>query len=130
MDWKDVHDEACRLEHAISPEVETRMQAMLGEASTCPHGHPIPGPAGRKSAAVPTRKLSTLRKAEKAVIVSIAEEKRDLLEYLAALGMLPESPVAVEQVAPFEGPLLVRVNGALYALGRDVAEKIWVRDEH
>ena len=42
MDWKDVHDEACRLEHAISPEVESRMEKMLGNPATCPHGHPIP----------------------------------------------------------------------------------------
>ncbi len=62
------------------------------------------------------------------VIAKIAEERRDLLEYLATLGMMPEAAVHVEQVAPFDGPLLVRVNGASYALGRKVAEKIWVKE--
>jgi len=43
--------------------------------------------------------------------------------------MMPGSDVTVEQVAPFDGPLLVQVRGATYALGREVAEKIWVREK-
>ena len=127
MDWKDVHDEACRLEHAISPEVESRMEKLLGNPSTCPHGHPIPDRLGR-TAEQPARRLSGLKKNQAGVIARIAGEQRSLLEYLATLGMMPGSDVKVEQVAPFEGPLLVRVKGATYALGREVAEKIWVRE--
>ena len=127
MDWKDVHEEACKLEHVLSPEVESRMEALLKNTGTCPHGHPIPDRFGR-TAESPTRLLSTLKRNESAVIAKIAEERRDLLEYLATLGMMPEAAVAVEQVAPFDGPLLIRVNGASYALGREVAEKIWVKE--
>ena len=127
MDWKDVHEEACRLEHAISPEVESRLEAFLGNPATCPHGHPIPDRLGR-TVETRARRLSTLKKNQKGVISKIEEERRGLLEYLATLGMMPKSTVTVEQVAPFNGPLLVRVNGAGYALGREVAEKIWVKD--
>ena len=127
MDWKDVHDEACKLEHVISPEVESRMEALLDGASTCPHGHPIPDRRGRTHEE-PGRLLSALKKGDRGVILKISEEKRGLLEYLSALGMLPRREVCVEEVAPFNGPLLVRVNGAQYALGRDIAEKIWVRN--
>jgi DtxR family Mn-dependent transcriptional regulator len=127
MDWKDVHDEACRLEHAISPEVESRMEALLGNPDTCPHGHPIPDRLGRTSEE-PLRRLSTLKKSQKGVIAKISEERRGLLEYLATLGILPRREVLVEQVAPFEGPLLVQIQGASYALGREIAEKIWVKD--
>ena len=127
MDWKDVHDEACKLEHVLSPEVESRMAALLKNTDTCPHGHPIPDRLGR-TAEAPARRLSTLKRNENGVIAKIAEERRDLLEYLATLGMMPEVVVRVEQVAPFDGPLLVRVNGASYALGREVAEKIWVKE--
>ncbi|HTP60101.1 MAG TPA: metal-dependent transcriptional regulator [Spirochaetia bacterium] len=127
MDWKDVHEEACKLEHVLSPEVESRMEALLKNTGTCPHGHPIPDRFGR-TAESPTRLLSTLKRNESAVIAKIAEERRDLLEYLATLGMMPEAAVQVEQVAPFDGPLLIRVNGASYALGREVAEKIWVKE--
>jgi DtxR family Mn-dependent transcriptional regulator len=127
MDWKDVHEEACKLEHVLSPEVESRMEALLKNTDTCPHGHPIPDRFGR-TAEAPARRLSTLKRNESAVIAKIAEERRDLLEYLATLGMMPEATVHVEQVAPFEGPLLIRVNGASYALGREVAKKIWVKE--
>ncbi len=127
MDWKDVHEEACKLEHVLSPEVESRMEALLKNPDTCPHGQPIPDRLGR-TAEAPARRLSSLKRNESGVIAKIAEERRDLLEYLATLGMMPRVAVHVEQVAPFDGPLLVRVNGASYALGREVAEKIWVKE--
>ena len=128
MDWKDVHDEACRLEHAISPEVESRMEKLLGNPVTCPHGHPIQDRLGR-TAEEPVRKLSGLKRNQAGTIAKVAEERRSLLEYLATLGMMPGSDVKVEQVAPFDGPLLVQVKGATYALGREIAEKIWVREK-
>jgi DtxR family Mn-dependent transcriptional regulator len=128
MDWKDVHDEACKLEHVLSEEVETRMESLLSDTATCPHGQPIPDKTGQTSEA-PVRALSTLKRGESGSIAKIASEKRDLLGYLATLGMMPRSTVAVEQVAPFEGPLLVRVNGASYALGREIADQIWVKAE-
>ena len=127
MDWKDVHEEACKLEHVISPEVESRMEALLKKTDTCPHGHPIPDRLGR-TAEDPVRRLSSLKRNQRGVIAKIAEERRDLLEYLATLGMMPDASVHVEEIAPFEGPLLIRVKGASYALGREIAEKIWVRE--
>lgn len=127
MDWKDVHEEACKLEHVLSPEVESRMEALLKNPETCPHGHPIPDRLGR-TAPQAARPLTSLKRNETGVIARIAEERRDLLEYLATLGMMPEAAVRVEQVAPFDGPLLVRVKGASYALGREIARKIWVRE--
>src|SRR5436309_16032692 len=49
LDWIEAHEEAHRLEHALSPRVEDRLAAILGMPSTCPHGNPIPGMAGRPS---------------------------------------------------------------------------------
>ena len=84
MDWKDVHEEACRLEHAVSPEVATRMEAMLDHAATCPHGHPIPDTQGRTTES-PVQKLSSLKRGQHAAAIArIEDEKRDLLEYLDA----------------------------------------------
>jgi len=57
----------------------------------------------------------------------VSEEQAELLRYLASLGLLPGTEVAVESVAPFGGPVLVRVGEAQYALGREVAGKILVR---
>jgi DtxR family Mn-dependent transcriptional regulator len=127
LDWKDVHDEACKFEHILSPEVESRMDEMLKKPATCPHGHPIPDTDGHVSQE-PVTPLSDLAQGSVAVIARIAEEKRDLLEYLATLGMMPGRTVHVEQIAPFKGPMLVRIEGASYALGREIAQKILVKE--
>jgi DtxR family transcriptional regulator, Mn-dependent transcriptional regulator len=126
MPWDAVHEEACKLEHVLSPEVEARLAEQLGNPLTCPHGHVIPDEDG--SLAEPElRPLSGLDPGDEAVISCIAEEKSDLLRYLASLGLLPDTPITVESVAPFNGPLLVRVGGSQYALGREVTDKIMVR---
>jgi len=126
MPWDAVHDEACKLEHALSPEVEARLAAQLGNPRTCPHGQAIPDEYGELSEE-PLRALSELEAGDAATIGCVTEEKADLLRYLASLGLLPDTEVAVESVAPFGGPVLVRVAGAQYALGREVAGKIMVR---
>jgi DtxR family Mn-dependent transcriptional regulator len=125
MPWDAVHDEACKFEHVLSPEVEARLAEQLGNPLTCPHGHAIPGEDGSISEQ-DMRPLSELEPGDKAIIGCITEEKSDLLRYLASLGLLPDTPVAVESVAPFNGPLLVRVGGSQYALGREVTDKILV----
>ncbi len=126
MPWDAVHEEACKLEHVLSPEVEARLAEQLGNPRTCPHGHTIPTEDG-SLAEEELRPLSGLAPGDEGVIGCIAEESGDLLRYLASLGLLPDTPVSVESVAPFNGPLLVRVGGSQYALGREVTDKIMVR---
>jgi DtxR family Mn-dependent transcriptional regulator len=126
MPWDAVHEEACKLEHVLSPEVEARLAEQLGNPLTCPHGHAIPAEDG----SLPEQEMQPLSDLEpgcEAVIGCILEEKSDLLRYLASLGLLPDTPVVVESVAPFNGPLLIRVGGSQYALGREVTDKILVR---
>ena len=124
--WDEVHDEACRLEHAISPEMEDRIAQSLGNPKTCPHGHPIPDKEGNlvKEKVKP---LSELKAREKGIIVNVFEEDPKMLQYLATLGLIPDVSVKVEEVAPFGGPLIVCVGGSRYALGREVASKIKVK---
>jgi DtxR family Mn-dependent transcriptional regulator len=124
--WDEVHDEACRLEHAISPEMEDRIAESLGNPRTCPHGHPIPDKDG-KLTKEKVKPLSELRATEKGIIVSVFEEDPKMLQYLASLGLIPDVCVKVEEVAPFGGPLIVCVGGSRYALGREVASKIKVK---
>jgi DtxR family Mn-dependent transcriptional regulator len=126
MPWDAVHDEACKLEHVLSPEVEERLAAQLGNPRTCPHGHIIPGPDGSMEEQQ-LRPLAELREGDAGVIGCIAREDADLLRYLGSLGLVPDTAVEVQSVAPFGGPLLIRVHGAQYALGREVAGKILVR---
>ncbi len=126
LPWDQVHDEACKFEHVLSEEVEARLAAQLGNPHTCPHGRVIPDEDG-ELAPEEARPLAGLSAGEKSTISFVSDEKPDLLRYLSSLGLLPETAVSVEDVAPFGGPLLIRVGRARYALGREVACKIFVR---
>jgi DtxR family transcriptional regulator, Mn-dependent transcriptional regulator len=126
IDWEAAHREACKMEHAISPEVEEKLAEILGNPSTCPHGHPIPDQKGRigKQAG---KQLSDCVIDERGMIDRVEEEEPQMLHYLASLGLLPDVEVEVKEIAPFNGPLLVKAGGAQYALGREVASKIWLK---
>jgi len=127
LNWDEVHEEACKLEHAMSSQVEEKLALILGNPETCPHGYPIPGTRGAKRREKEGKPLSSLCVGEEAVIERVAEEDSKLLQYLASLGLLPEAKVAVKEIAPFKGPMLVKVCGAQYALGQEVASKIMVK---
>jgi DtxR family Mn-dependent transcriptional regulator len=127
LDWDAVHEEACRLEHAMSPQVEKKLAAILGNPETCPHGHPIPGTKGADRRNREAKPLSQLCVGEEGVIERVAEEEPKLLQYLATLGLLPNAKIRIKEIAPFKGPMLVQVSGAQYALGQEVASKIMVR---
>lgn len=82
--WDEVHEEAERLEHAMSPVLEERMLAAIGEAKTCPHGHPIA--AGERLAGVP---LADVEVGAKVRVLRFENEAEDLLHYLKASGIEP-----------------------------------------
>lgn len=126
MDWSDVHEAACRLEHDITNSILVSLESTLGKPKTCPHGNPIPDGEGRVTE-VYTDSLANLSPKEKGVIVKVTEEKPDLLRYLATLGLMPGTLVEVEEKAPFKGPIIVKAMGASYALGREVASILMVK---
>src|SRR5271155_1726675 len=82
--WDEVHEEAERLEHAMSPVLEERMRAAIGDAKTCPHGHPIV--AGARLAGVP---LADVEVGATVRILRFENEAEDLLHYLKASGLEP-----------------------------------------
>jgi DtxR family Mn-dependent transcriptional regulator len=82
--WDEVHEEAERLEHAMSPVLEERMLAAIGDAKTCPHGHPIA--AGERIAGVP---LADVEIGARVRILRFENEAEDLLHYLKASGIEP-----------------------------------------
>jgi len=127
LPWDRVHDEAMRLEHALTPEAEARLASLLENPETCPHGGPIPANNG-SVAPHATCALDRVTAGTRVQIQQIVEEEPTFLRYLASLGLLPRVEIHVEEVAPFGGPLLVRVGGAKYAIGRDVAAKILVQE--
>jgi DtxR family transcriptional regulator, Mn-dependent transcriptional regulator len=82
--WDEVHEEAERLEHAMSPVLEERMLAAIGDAKTCPHGHPIV--AGARAAGVP---LADVEAGASVRVLRFENEAEDLLRYLKVSGLEP-----------------------------------------
>jgi len=124
LDLPKVYEEACKMEHVISDEVEARLAAILGHPATCPHGLPIPGEG---DAIAPTRALGEVPAGTAATVASVPEEDPALVAYLVAQGLVPGAPVEVVEVAPFNGPLTLRVGGVSRAIGREVAARVRVR---
>jgi DtxR family Mn-dependent transcriptional regulator len=126
LDWSKVHDEACKLEHNLSENVVKPLEKALGNPKTCPHGNPIPSEQGEMKEAK-SELLTSLNLGESGIITKITEEKQDLLQYLATLGLVPNASVEIKEKAPFNGPIIVKTMGASYALGRNIASVIWVK---
>jgi len=128
MDWAESHEEACRLEHSISEEVASSIQKRLNDPKTCPHGNPIPDEKG-SLAPLKSDALSNLNNGERAVVCMIPDESTELLRYLSTLGMVPGAKIAVEEKAPFKGPMLVKIGENSYPISLDVASGIFVTKE-
>jgi DtxR family Mn-dependent transcriptional regulator len=117
--WDEVHEEAERLEHAMSPVLEERMLAAVGDAKTCPHGHPIVG--GTRIDGVP---LADVAQGAKVRILRFENEAEDLLHYLKASGLEPglEGVVA----ATDDDEVVVEGAGRRCTVTRSVAETVSV----
>lgn len=109
MSWDEVHREAEVLEHHVSPDVAERMAAALGHPEHDPHGHPIPSAAG-VVAAVAVRPLSGLVAGAAAVVARVDDRDDELLRYLADLGLVPGARIEVLGIAPYGGPIGLRVD--------------------
>jgi len=121
----ELHDEADRLEHALSEELEAHIDRSLGYPTQDPHGDPIPGP-DLKLVVTEAMLLSALEPGAKAVVARVPDGDGELLRYLAGLQLTPGNRVEMREAAPFEGPLTVRVGGADHAISRELAAKIAV----
>ena len=109
--WDEVHDEAERLEHAISETFEDRIAEQLGHPEIDPHGHPIP----RKDGSIPERTEETslleLNEGSDAVVSRVSDRDPELLRYLAGIGVIPGVRLTLRERSPFDGPLLLDLEG-------------------
>jgi DtxR family Mn-dependent transcriptional regulator len=117
--WDEVHEEAERMEHAMSPRLEESMRAAIGDATTCPHGHPIV--AGAREPGVP---LADVAQGAKVRILRFENEAEDLLKYLKESGLYPGLEGTLAD--PGEDEITVEADGGRIALTRSVAETVSV----
>jgi DtxR family transcriptional regulator, Mn-dependent transcriptional regulator len=129
LSWDQVHEEAERLEHHLSDELEARIDRALGFPTRDPHGDPIPSPELLLQSDEMVC-LSDLEAGSLTVIRRVPDGDPELLRYLATLGLVPAEEVTVVDQAPFDGPVTVEVRGARYAIGRSLAAQIEVGVEH
>jgi DtxR family Mn-dependent transcriptional regulator len=116
-----VHDEACRLEHALSADVARRIAKKLGDPELCPHGHPI-------DAQIQDRTMSLLDAPEGAALVlaRLGDESPEVVRYLADRKLLPRARLKVKTREPVGGGVVVELNGETHTIGRELAATIRV----
>jgi DtxR family transcriptional regulator, Mn-dependent transcriptional regulator len=123
-EWWKTHEEAERIEHAMSPEMEERLVRVLGDPQTCPHGNPMPGAKAR-----PTKPLDQVTRGSSATIERIPdqfEHEPGFLEYLDTQGLRPGVVVRVLEARP-GAPMRVDAGGTERTIRADCGQKVWVR---
>ena len=125
MEWYKVHDEAERLEHAVSPDFEAKLLAKLGRDGACPHGNlsEMESPGSRRR-----RGLLLLSQADAGTryrVSGIYERDRHLLEFLEARGIRPGAELGLVE-RNYDKTLSIRTSAGAVVLGRPAADKIWV----
>jgi DtxR family Mn-dependent transcriptional regulator len=125
MPWYEVHDEAERLEHAVSPAFEARLLEKLGERGTCPHGNSVlPDSPARRA----RRGLLTLAESSEQgeyMVASLYERDPKLLRFLHEIGIAPGGAVRVLR-KNYDRTLTIETDSGAGTIGAPAAEKVWV----
>jgi len=125
--WDEVHDEADRLEHVISEELEERIATSLGDPQHDPHGDPIP----TRDLHLPLTSevaLSQLRPTQTAKVRRVRDSDPELLRYLSEMGIKPEARLKILEYSPFDNNLQVMIEGREepVVLGLRVTNQVYV----
>lgn len=132
LDWITAHEQAHHLEHGLTPQIEARIDEVLGHPTTCPHGNPIPG--GVPDAADYLRDQQAFRLSQaqhglplQVVCVSeVVEDESAVLRYVGQKGIRPGASLIVREREP-GGALSIDLGARMVAVGVDLANKVWVR---
>jgi DtxR family Mn-dependent transcriptional regulator len=121
--WDTVHDEAERLEHAVSDTLVDRMANVLGHPTVDPHGDPIPTSEGDilELASTPLAEVPTGATVE---IRQVEEGQPDRLRYIASIGLRPGVRVTLLDRQPFQGPITIVVDGETHIIGHELAQVV------
>jgi DtxR family Mn-dependent transcriptional regulator len=123
FEWDQVHDEAERLEHHVSQQLESRIASALGHPTRDPHGDPIPSADGEIDAVSGTV-LADLEPGDVAAISRVPDRDPEQLRYLGELGVVPGQTITVLDKYPFDGPIRFQVGSDEHLFGRPLAARI------
>ncbi len=126
LEWSKAHEEAERLEHGISPEVEALLLARFGPDSSCPHGVPLFGGIAKLRRKMGAVQLSDAAVGEYVEILCVYEKDPRFLEFIAGLHLRPGARVRIRGREYDETMTLAIAGGKIY-LGRPATTRIWVR---
>lgn len=123
--WDQVDAEAEKLEHHISEEFEDRIDCLLDFPVRDPHGDPIPA---RDGTVAPERgaSLAECETGDTLVVLRVRDSDPEALRYLARMGMRLEGVIRVRDKQPFNGPLLLEIEGETHSIGRELAGLVFV----
>ena len=125
--WNEADRLAGAFEHELPQEVEERLFVALHRPATCPHGFPIPEADLADIPEMPP--LYALQPGDVAVVAVPGSTDPEVIEFLETLGLVPGVRVEVREKHPFEGPLVLSVNGHDRTIGERVANQIYVKKE-
>ena len=125
--WNEADRLAAAFEHELPPEVEERMYRALDRPAACPHGFPIPAPEVAELPDLPP--LYSLEPGDRATVAVPGATDDEVVSFLETLGVRPGVMVEVREKHPFEGPMVLRVDGTDRTLGAKLAHLIYVRKE-
>ena len=125
--WNEADRLAGSFEHDLPQEVEDRLFVALDRPSTCPHGFPIPEPEMVDIPDMPP--LYALEPGDVAMVAVPGSTDPDVVAFLDTLGLRPGVRVEVREKHPFDGPLVLRVDGQDRTVGERVAKQIYVQRE-
>jgi DtxR family Mn-dependent transcriptional regulator len=123
--WDEVHAEAERLEHVISEDFESRIDALLGHPTSCPHGDPIPSREGEVAPRATSRLVDHHAPAD-LVVSRVRDNDPNLLQYLKERGLLPGTAITLLEQEPFGGSLILRVGDREVSVAQQAAESVFV----
>jgi DtxR family Mn-dependent transcriptional regulator len=125
MAWYEVHDEAERLEHAVSAAFEKKLIEKLGHKDTCPHGNGLALRSAEQRRKKGLRLLSESEAGTEYRIASVYERDRKLLEFFDQEGLRPGVHIRID-ARNYDGTISILLNKRRIRLGTSAAEKIWV----
>jgi len=123
--WNQADRLAAAFEHELPQEVEERIFVALHRPAACPHGFPIPAPETVEIVLLPP--LYTLEPGDVAVVAVPGSTDPEIVEFLGTLGLRPGVSVEVRDKHPFDGPIVLRVDGIDRTLGSTVANQVYVQ---